>query len=65
MIYMLARASGALGGKVSGAGGGGFMMLICRPEDRLSLIEALNKAGAAAEPVKLTEAGCEAWQAPS
>jgi D-glycero-alpha-D-manno-heptose-7-phosphate kinase len=64
-LYMLARASGALGGKVSGAGGGGFMMLICRPEDRLSLIEALNKAGAAAEPVKLSEAGCEAWQAPS
>jgi len=64
-LYTLARASGALGGKVSGAGGGGFMMLICRPEDRLSLIETLNAAGTIAEPVKLTDAGCETWQAPS
>lgn len=64
-LYKLARANGALGGKVSGAGGGGFMMLVCRPEDRLSLIEALNAAGTIAQPVKLTDAGCETWQAPS
>jgi D-glycero-alpha-D-manno-heptose-7-phosphate kinase len=62
-LYTLARANGALGGKVSGAGGGGFMMLICRPEDRLSLIETLTSAGTIAEPVKLTDAGCETWQA--
>jgi D-glycero-alpha-D-manno-heptose-7-phosphate kinase len=63
-LYKLALANGALGGKVSGAGGGGFMMLLCRPEDRLSLIGALNAAGTTAEPVKLTDAGCETWQAP-
>lgn len=61
-IYDLAKARGAIGGKVSGAGGGGFMMFICPPENRLGLIEALNEAGASASPVKFTEAGCETWQ---
>ncbi len=61
-LYMLACSHGALGGKVSGAGGGGFMMLVCKPEDRLELIEVLGQAGAAAGPVKLTETGCETWR---
>ncbi len=36
-MYALAQAGGALGGKIAGAGGGGFLMLYCRtPEhDRL------------------------------
>lgn len=33
-IYESAKAAGALGGKISGAGGGGFMLLFVRPEDR-------------------------------
>lgn len=61
-IYQIARTSGAIGGKVSGAGGGGFMMFISAPENRLALIEALNNAGAIASPVKFTENGCETWQ---
>ena len=28
-IYQIARKAGALGGKVTGAGGGGFLMLYC------------------------------------
>lgn len=61
-LYELACRSGAVGGKVSGAGGGGFLMFIGPPERRLHLIEALNEAGAAASPVKFTTAGCETWQ---
>lgn len=64
-LYNLARAKGALAGKVSGAGGGGFMMFIVPPEDRLDLINGLNEAGAAASPVKFTDTGCQAWQVPS
>lgn len=61
-IYALAKDRGAIGGKVSGAGGGGFMMFMCPPEARLELIETLNEAGASASPVKFTESGCETWQ---
>lgn len=42
--YELAKRNGALGGKISGAGGGGFLMLYC-DEDKASLREAMRKAG--------------------
>lgn len=31
-LYGAARAAGAIGGKITGAGGGGFLLLYCRPE---------------------------------
>ncbi len=58
----LAFANGALAGKVSGAGGGGFVMFIVDPENRLALLDALNAAGGVAGPVKFAERGCETWQ---
>jgi D-glycero-alpha-D-manno-heptose-7-phosphate kinase len=57
-----AFAHGALAGKISGAGGGGFIMFIVQPEDRLELISGLNRAGGEAGPVKLTDRGCATWQ---
>jgi D-glycero-alpha-D-manno-heptose-7-phosphate kinase len=63
-LYELALNSGALGGKVSGAGGGGFMMFMVAPEDRLQVINALNARGAMASPVHLTSQGSETWVAP-
>lgn len=43
--YQTAREHGALGGKVTGAGGGGFLMLFC-PEDRQRAVtEALAGLG--------------------
>ena len=41
--YALARASGALGGKVVGAGGGGFLMFYA--EDKVRLRRAMREAG--------------------
>jgi D-glycero-alpha-D-manno-heptose-7-phosphate kinase len=64
-LYELAVASGALGGKVSGAGGGGFMMFMVPPDDRLQVIHALNAGGAVASPVHLTAQGSETWVAPA
>ena len=58
----VAFASGALAGKVSGAGGGGFVMFLVQPEDRLGLVGALNAAGGSAGAVKFTERGCQTWQ---
>jgi D-glycero-alpha-D-manno-heptose-7-phosphate kinase len=58
----IAFANGALAGKVSGAGGGGFVVFIVPPEARLGLIAALIAMGAEVGPVKITERGSETWQ---
>jgi len=42
--YELARCNGAIGGKISGAGGGGFLMLYCE-EDKCRLRKAMREAG--------------------
>ncbi len=41
-MYERARQAGALGGKIAGAGGGGFLLLYCRPEDQERVREALR-----------------------
>jgi len=41
-IYDQAYRAGALGGKILGAGGGGFMVLFVRPEDQPKVKEALK-----------------------
>lgn len=41
-IYSNARQAGALGGKLLGAGGGGFMLFFVRPEDHHKVREKLN-----------------------
>jgi D-glycero-alpha-D-manno-heptose-7-phosphate kinase len=42
-IYVTAIKSGALAGKISGAGGGGFFMFIVPPTERKKVIDALSK----------------------
>jgi D-glycero-alpha-D-manno-heptose-7-phosphate kinase len=42
--YELAKRNGAIGGKISGAGGGGFLMLYC-DENKARLREAMRGAG--------------------
>jgi D-glycero-alpha-D-manno-heptose-7-phosphate kinase len=54
-------AAGAMAGKVSGAGGGGFIMFLAPPERRLQVMNALNQAGGQASGVYLTQNGTESW----
>ncbi|MGH3056474.1 MAG: hypothetical protein ACRDL7_15985 [Gaiellaceae bacterium] len=42
-IYEAGLSAGALGGKLLGAGGGGFMLFYVRPECRQALRERLRK----------------------
>jgi D-glycero-alpha-D-manno-heptose-7-phosphate kinase len=42
-MYEIARSSGSVGGKITGAGGGGFMLLFVPPERQDSVRQALNK----------------------
>ena len=41
-MYQRARAAGAIGGKVTGAGGGGFLLLYVRPQDQENVRAALG-----------------------
>lgn len=63
-LFDLALEEGAWGGKVSGAGGGGFLMFVTDPENRHHLISTLNAAGGQASSVKVTFEGAEAWAVP-
>lgn len=42
-IYDAATRNGAIGGKISGAGGGGFMFFYCPGNSRYKVVEALEK----------------------
>jgi D-glycero-alpha-D-manno-heptose-7-phosphate kinase len=64
-LHQSAIDAGAMAGKVSGAGGGGFIMFLVPPEQRLNVIRALNEAGGQAEGVHLTANGAESWILPS
>ena len=43
--YAAARAAGALGGKITGAGGGGFLLLYCPIEAQADVIDAMTGMG--------------------
>ena len=42
-IYQAGRSAGAIGGKLLGAGGGGFILFVAKPEDQAGIREKLEK----------------------
>lgn len=44
-IYTLAQSKGAIGGKLAGAGGGGFMMLFCEDGTQQAVTDAMEAEG--------------------
>ena len=61
-LYELARAEGAIGGKITGAGGGGYMLLYC-PFDRKHLIaSAMRERGCEVDEVALEPLGLQTWR---
>ena len=61
-IYEAAIAAGALAGKVSGAGGGGFMMFFVSPDKRMDVIRALNHIEGQVSNCHFTKNGTQAWK---
>ncbi|HEX9372921.1 MAG TPA: GHMP kinase [Roseiflexaceae bacterium] len=55
--YATARRAGALGGKIAGAGGGGFLMLYCPPARQPALREAMARSGLSEMPFDFELAG--------
>lgn len=61
-IYEAAIKAGAYGGKVSGAGGGGFMFFSVNPEKRINLINTLTRFTGRVVNFHFSEHGCQAWK---
>lgn len=60
-IYDTARKAGATGGKISGAGGGGFMIFYCPGNSKYNVIQRLEKFGGKHRPYQFTEHGLKTW----
>jgi D-glycero-alpha-D-manno-heptose-7-phosphate kinase len=61
-LYDIAKSNGAIGGKVSGAGGGGFMYFICKHDKKPKVSEALKKAGAELTEFTFDPNGVTSWR---
>lgn len=60
-IYETAINAGAIGGKISGAGGGGFMMFFAEKSNRYPVIKALEDLGGEVKNYEFTNSGLFAW----
>jgi D-glycero-alpha-D-manno-heptose-7-phosphate kinase len=62
-VFETALAAGAISGKVSGAGGGGFIMFMVDPALRERVVRALKGHGGQVSYPQFTHAGMESWKA--
>jgi D-glycero-alpha-D-manno-heptose-7-phosphate kinase len=60
-IYETARNAGATGGKISGAGGGGFMIFYCPGTSKYKVIESLGPFGGQHKNYQFVEHGLKTW----
>jgi D-glycero-alpha-D-manno-heptose-7-phosphate kinase len=62
-IYEQAKKAGATGGKISGAGGGGFMTFYCPAISKYGVMEVLTRLGGHCQPYQFTGHGLTTWTA--
>lgn len=61
-IYNTAIHAGAAGGKISGAGGGGYIFFYCPNNTKFNVIKALDQLGGYVQPYSFTKKGLETWK---
>jgi D-glycero-alpha-D-manno-heptose-7-phosphate kinase len=61
-IYEHAKTNGAVGGKLLGAGGGGYFLFFVRPFERYPLIAALEEKGLRCSRIAFEESGLRTWK---
>ncbi|MFH2020851.1 MAG: GHMP kinase [archaeon] len=62
-MYEEARKAGAIGGKITGAGGGGHMIFYCRPNTEQIVSLTLKRLGAEIVPFSFDFEGMQTWEA--
>jgi D-glycero-alpha-D-manno-heptose-7-phosphate kinase len=60
-IYEAAKKAGATGGKISGAGGGGFMTFYCPGNTKYDVIDALSRFGGYVKNYQFVDHGLTTW----
>ncbi|OGF16474.1 MAG: GHMP kinase [Candidatus Eisenbacteria bacterium RBG_16_71_46] len=63
-LYQLARKEGAIGGKMPGAGGGGYFLLLTRFDRKHRVAAVLEKHGAQVVPFQFERHGLLSWSSP-
>lgn len=61
-LYETAREYGALGGKITGAGGGGYMLLYCPVERKRPVAAKLKELGCTIIDISLEPLGLQTWR---
>jgi len=61
-IYNTAKKNGAIGGKISGAGGGGFMFFICEFDKKHIVADKIEKLGAETVSFAFDKHGLQTWR---
>jgi D-glycero-alpha-D-manno-heptose-7-phosphate kinase len=62
-LYEAARQTGAIGGKVTGAGGGGYVLFYCRPDRKIDVAERMIELGAKVDEFAFEPSGLRTWRA--
>jgi D-glycero-alpha-D-manno-heptose-7-phosphate kinase len=62
-LYAAGRAAGATGGKLLGAGGGGYLLFLCPFERRHRIAQALEEAEGQVVPFNFDLRGLQVWEA--
>ena len=60
-IFQIAFENGAIAAKLSGAGGGGFILFMVDPIDKITLIRALKQKDGEVVQFEFTNNGCKSW----
>ncbi|HSZ32096.1 MAG TPA: hypothetical protein VK772_02235, partial [Puia sp.] len=60
-IYLAAKSVGATGGKISGAGGGGFMIFYCPGNTKFQVMAKINEFGGHCKSYQFVDHGLTTW----
>ncbi|ONM45790.1 sugar kinase [Halopseudomonas pachastrellae] len=61
-IYAKARGAGALGGKLLGAGAGGFFLFYVQPQHRQAVVRAMHEIGCSTTNFRFESSGVTSWR---